>query len=103
MLEQSRVLIGLSSSISAELFLSLEEGDIDLALFNLASITSYNESSGKVKILHASFINFLFDKHRSNEFYIDMASTCTEFACRTLQYVKGSDGIAGTVITSIPS
>jgi hypothetical protein len=84
---------------SAERFLSLEEGDIDLALINLSSIVSYNESSGHVKILHASFVDFLSDKRRSNEFYIDMATARTEFACRTLQYVKGPDGIEGMVVT----
>jgi hypothetical protein len=83
--------------MSVELVLSLEEGDIDLALTNLSSIVSYDESSGEVKILHASFVDFLSDKRRSNEFYIDMASTCTDFACRTLQWITGPDGIAGTV------
>jgi hypothetical protein len=92
-----------SSSMSAEYFLSLEKGAIDLALTNLSSIISYDESSGEVKILHASFIDFLSDKHRSNEFYFDRASTQTEFVCRTLQCIKGPDGIAGTVVTSIIS
>src|SRR5882757_6881382 len=90
--------LGQPYSMSAELFLSLEEGDIDIALTNLSSIVSYDESSGEVEILHASFVDFLSDKHRSNEFYIDMASTRTEFACRTLQCVKGPDGIEGTVL-----
>jgi len=94
---------GPKPSISAELFLLLEEGDIDIALTHLSSIVSYDESSSMVEILHASFVDFLSDKRRSNEFYIDMASTRTEFACRTLQYVKGPDGIAGTVLTLIIS
>jgi hypothetical protein len=92
-----------SLSILTEHFLSLEEGDIDLALFNLSSIVSYHESFGEVKILHASFIDFLSDKRRSNEFHIDMASRRRDFACRTLQCVKGPDGIAGAVVTSITS
>jgi hypothetical protein len=90
---------GKESSMSAEFFLSLEEEDIDLALCSLSSIVSYDESSGDVKILHASLVDFLSDEHRSNEFYIDMASTRTEFACRALECVKGPDGIAGTVMT----
>jgi hypothetical protein len=90
-----------TSSMSAELFLSLEEGDIGLALIDLSSIVSYNESSGTVKILHASFVDFLSDKRRSDNFYIDLASTRTDFFCRTLQYVRGPDGIQGTVITLI--
>jgi NACHT domain len=86
---------------SAELFLSVEEGDIDVALINLSSIVSYNQSSGEVKILHASLVDFLSDKHRSNEFYIDLAATRTDFACRTLQYVKKPDGIQGMVVPLI--
>src|SRR5271168_2557695 len=42
-----------------ELFLSLEEGDIQMALINLPSIVSYHESSGiYVEILHASLVDF---------------------------------------------
>jgi hypothetical protein len=86
---------------SAELFLSLEEGDIHLALIDLSSIVSYNKLYGEVEILHASLVDFLYDKRRSNEFHIDMGSTCTDFVCRTLQYVKGPDGIQGTIVTLI--
>ena len=86
---------------SAELFLSLEEGDIDLALTNLSSIVSYDESYGKVKILHASLVDFLSDKRRSNEFYVDMPSTHTDLLCRTLQWIKVPDGIRGTVVALI--
>jgi hypothetical protein len=86
---------------SAELFLSLEEGDIDLALIDLSSIVSYNESSCEVKILHASLVDFLSDKRRSNEFHIDMGISCTNFFCRALQNVKGPDGIQGAIVTLI--
>ena len=83
------------TKMSPELFLSLEEGDIYLALIDLSSIVSYDESSGEVKILHASLVDFLSDKRRSNVYYIDMLSTCTDFSCRILEYVKGPDGIRG--------
>ena len=83
---------------SAALFLSLEEEDIDVALIDLSSIVSYYQSFGYVEILHASFVDFLSDKRRSNEFYIDIASTNTEFFCRTLEWIKGPDGIRGTVL-----
>src|SRR5277367_5659504 len=82
--------------IPPELFLSLEEGDIQTTLINLSSLISYNESSGNVKILHASLVDFLSDKHRSDTFYIDMASTYTDFLCRILRYVKVPDRIRGT-------
>jgi hypothetical protein len=54
--------LGNSLGKSAEPFLSLEEGDIDLALIDLSSIVLYNESSGEVEILHASLVDFLSDK-----------------------------------------
>ena len=83
------------ASMPAELFLSFEPGDVQMALINLSSLVSYQECSGDVMVLHASFVDFLSDKRRSNVFYIDMASTCTEFFQRLLQYVKGPDGIRG--------
>ena len=79
-----------------ELFLSLEPGDIQMALINLSAIVSYDESSRDVQVLHASLVDFLSDKRRSNIFYIDMPSTCTDFLSRILPYVKGPDGVRGT-------
>ena len=84
------------NSMSPELFLSLEQGDIQLALINLSSIVSYDESSGVLRILHASLVDFLSDKRRSTIYYIDMPSTCIEFSRRMFQYARGSDGIGGT-------
>jgi len=81
--------------MSPELFLSLKQGDIQIALIDLSSIVSYDELSGEVKILHTSLVDFLSDKRRSTIFYINMASTCADFVCRILQYVKGPDGIRG--------
>ena len=83
-------------SMPAELFLSLEPGDIHVALIDLSSIVSYNKSSGDVKIMHASLVDFLCDKRRSTVYYIDIPSTCIEFAWRIFQCLKGPDGIAGT-------
>ena len=85
------------ASMSPESFLSLEQGDIQMALIDLSSIVSYDESSREVKVLHASLVDFLADKRRSTTFYIDMASTCTDFVCRVLQYVKSPDGLRGTL------
>jgi NACHT domain len=83
------------NSMLPEQFLSLEQGDVYRALIPLSSIVLYRESDGSVEILHASFVDFLFDKRRSTTFYIDSASTCTDYARRVLQYVKGPDGIRG--------
>jgi len=92
MMPKFAYLLGFDASVPPELFLSLEPGDIQMALINLSSIVSYDESSGKVTILHASLVDFLSDKRRSNIFHIDLASTCTDFI---LQCVKGPDGIRG--------
>ena len=83
-------------SMPAELFLSLEPGDIHVDLVDLSLIVSYNKSSGDVKIMHASLVDFLCDKRRSTVCYIDIPSTCIEFAWRIFQCLKGPDGIAGT-------
>jgi len=95
MMPKFAYLLGFDASVLPELFLSLEPGDIRMALINLSSIVSYDESSGKVTILHASLVDFLSDKRRSNIFHIDLASTCTDFICRILQCVKGPDGTRG--------
>jgi len=84
-----------TTSMSPELFLSLEQGNIQMALIDLSSIVSYNESSGVVRVLHASLVDFLSDKCRSTIFYIDMASTRINLFRRILQCVKGPDGIQG--------
>jgi hypothetical protein len=95
MMPKFAYLLGFDASVLPELFLSLEPGDIRMALINLSSIVSYDESSGKVTILLASLVDFLSDKRRSNIFHIDLASTCTDFICRILQCVKGPDGTRG--------
>jgi hypothetical protein len=50
---------------AVEEFLSLEQGDVHLVLSHLSSIVSYDEPFGEVKILHASFVDFLLDRRRS--------------------------------------
>ena len=84
------------ASMSSELFLCLELGDIRIALINLSSIVSYDESSGSgdVNVLRAWFIDFLSDKRRYPIFYIDKANRYTEFP-DILRYVQGPGGIWG--------
>ena len=68
-------------------FLSLEPGDVSLALINLSSIFSY-EPSGRFKVLHVSLVDrLLFDKSRSTSFSLDLTNTCADFFGRLLQYV----------------
>ena len=88
-------LVGSRFTMSPEHFLSLEKGDIQMALIDLSSILLYDQPF--FKFLHASLVDFLSDKRRSTIFYIYMASTHTDFSRRILQYVKGPDGIQGTL------
>ena len=82
---------------AVEEFLSLEQGDVHLVLSHLSSIVSYDEPFGEVKILHASFVDFLLDRRRSTIFHIDMATACNDFVHRIFQSIKAPDGIRGTL------
>ena len=84
------------STEAVEEFLSLEQGDVRLVLSHLSSIVSYDESFGEVKILHASFVDFLLDRRRSTDFHIDMETACNDFVQRIFQCIKAPDGTRGT-------
>ncbi|KAF8801652.1 hypothetical protein BYT27DRAFT_6785965 [Phlegmacium glaucopus] len=89
---------GNSPSESVDQFLCLEQGDVHLVLITLSSIVSYDEVTGEVKILHASFADFLLDRHRSTIFHIDLATASAHFVRRIFQYIKAPGGIrAGDV------
>lgn len=89
---------GNNPSESVEQFLSLEQGDLHLILLRLSSLVSYDELSGEVIILHASFVDFLFDKHRSDMFHIDLASARTNFVHLIFENVNAPNGIRGTLL-----
>jgi NACHT domain len=85
------------STDSVEEFLSLEQGDVHLVLSHLSSIVSCEEPFGEVKILHASFVDFLLDKRRSTVFHIDITTACTDFVHRIFERIQGPNGIRGTL------
>ena len=87
---------------SVERFLSLEQGDVHLVMSHMSSIVSYDEPSGEVKILHASFVDFLLDRRRSTIFHIDIATACTDFVHRIFQCITAPDGIRGTLPLLLP-
>ena len=91
------VQIMFKSTEAVEEFLSLEQGDVQLVLSHLSSIVSHDESFKEVKIMHASFVDFLLDKRRSTVFHIDMATACNDFVHRIFECVKAPDGIRGTL------
>ncbi|KAF8159160.1 hypothetical protein B0H34DRAFT_702327 [Crassisporium funariophilum] len=57
-----------------ECFLSLEPGDVQAHLGNLASLISIEDNPLRLRLLHASLRDFLLDKRRSGKFYIDVGA-----------------------------
>ena len=61
--------------------LEISEVDIHIALADLTSVVSVSSSiDGEIRFLHASLPDFLLDKARSQEFYIDKAYWSTRFS-----------------------
>jgi len=62
-----------SSTTFIETLLSLEPGDVGLALLDLRSLLTLEDSFGVpvVRFAHKSFQDYLLDRSRSKEFYID--------------------------------
>ena len=89
------VQIMFQSTEAIEEFLSLEQGDVQLVLSHLSSVVSCDESFGEVKILHASFVDFLLDRRRSTVFHIDMETACNGFVSSIFETIKAPDGIQG--------
>lgn len=71
-----------------EQFLGFESGDIDLYLADMTSLVSCDaEGNEPIRILHASFGDFLFDPTRSGAFTLDRKVVQTMMACRCLQHL----------------
>ena len=71
-----------------EQFLGFEFGDIELYLADMASLVSCDaEGNEPIRILHASFGDFLFDPTRSAAFTLDRKVVQTMMACRCLQHL----------------
>lgn len=67
-----------------EQFLGLDAGDGEFLLADLTSLLSWDKY-GVVRILHASFGDFLFDPLRSGKFAIDRKAMHTIMACHCLR------------------
>ena len=65
-----------------EHLLGLDVGDVELLLADMASLISLEGDEIKtIRILHASFSDFLFDSSRSGAFAIDRKTMHTRMAC----------------------
>ena len=60
-----------NSSANISQFLCVDPVEVDLVLASLVSITRYESKDSSVHISHASLSDFLRDKKRSGNFYID--------------------------------
>jgi len=68
-----------------EKLMFLDEGDATRLLVDLSSIIAIER--GDIKVLHASFGDFLSDKDRSKEYYINSKSMFTELAYIGLRHI----------------
>ena len=68
-----------------EQFLCLKSGDVEFYLADMASLVSYDSPVGSIRLLHASFGDFLFDPCRSGAFTIDKQAMETMMACHCIQ------------------
>ena len=69
-----------------EEMLSLQHGDVKLYLGDLSSIV--NTELNSIRVLHASFTDFLVDPTRSKEFWINPRARHTAFARQCLQSLQ---------------
>jgi len=74
------------SSSRVERILSLQHGDTELYLGDLSSIVNINMYI--IRVLHASFTDFLVDPTRSKQFWINPRARHTVFAHRCLQSLQ---------------
>ncbi|KDR70268.1 hypothetical protein GALMADRAFT_255165 [Galerina marginata CBS 339.88] len=69
-----------------KMFLSLDEGDVTRLLVDVFSLVAFKWH--RIQFLHASFSDFLSDPDRSKEYYINPATTWTEFALVGLGHLE---------------
>jgi len=74
-----------SSPKRLEAILRLKPGDIRRILTDMHSLLKIGSSHEDIKILHASFPDFLFDPLRSKDFIINTAEACVELG---LGYIR---------------
>ena len=92
--------LGPFSPRGLEILLSLQEGDVSLALSDLHSILYVPEppKQGGVRMLHASLSDFLFDRLRAGELFISTEQCHTELARCIIEQIRSQNP---TSITSM--
>jgi len=74
----------LSKSSRIELILGLRDGDVKRLLHTLHSVIDVGDD---LKLLHASFPDFLLDHSRSVDFFVDVAESRTTLALRYIRAI----------------
>jgi len=65
-----------------------ERYDVNLVIGKLGSLVTGTDSTAPVRPLHASFYDFLTDKSRSNEFFIDASLVTSDLAFASLRVME---------------
>ena len=69
-------------------FIFLDPGEVECLLLDLASVVECLDMDTEIRILHASFPDFLFDWSRSGEYYIDNSMIHGEIAQLCLSHIE---------------
>ncbi|KIM45364.1 hypothetical protein M413DRAFT_338718 [Hebeloma cylindrosporum] len=78
----------LATPIDIEDFLSLETGDVELILGDLSSVLRCEMRYVPIQLLHASLGDFLHDRKRSRQFYIEGSTQLKELALLCFKNLK---------------
>ena len=69
-------------------FMFLDPGEVECLLLDLASVVECLDTVTEIRMLHASFPDFLFDRSRSGEYCIDTSMMHAEIAQLCLSHIE---------------
>ena len=76
------------SSRFIERLLGLENGDLRYLLLDLESLLTIDNDDAKIRFFHASLSDYLFDKSRSGEFWIDAGAVYSDLIRQCLFWLR---------------
>jgi len=85
--------LGVATCSHIEEFLSYNQGEVRLILIYLHSIIRVPENdSDEIRILHASFRDYLLDRSRSGLFFIDLPEAYAKLSVRYIDHINSHGG-----------
>ena len=69
----------------------LDPGEVQCLLLDLASVVECVDNRTEIRMLHASFSDFLFDRSRSETYYIDSSVMHAEIAQLCFSHIRVHD------------